>query len=217
MKISICIPTHNRPQLFKRALQSVLSQNVEHEYDIHVNNDSHDIDEVYSDTVQIHYSYYQPDDLSQIYKKLLDDAKGEFVYFLEDDDYLNSNFFEKLDLSYDINYMLYISKPHIDEVGIRGMLDRQNINSHLLNVDRHREFVDGYNDIYFQLGQIIFRKDMVINFPEGNHLNNDYIFFESCFHKNTTIKYINNQLWTQTIDGSDNISFPRLNNDDRFY
>lgn len=217
MKISICIPTHNRPRLFNRAIESVLSLKTDHDLEIWVNNDSNDITELYSDSAQIYYSYYQNDDLSQIYKKLLNNASGDYVYFLEDDDYLNNNFFDKLDLNYDINYMLYTSIPHINEVGVKGMLERQHINDHLLDVTCHNKFIDMYDDTYFQLGQIIFRKDKVVNFPEGNCLNNDYIFFNCCFHVNTTIKYINKQLWTQTIDGNDNISFDRLNNDDRFY
>ena len=44
MKLSILIPTHNRPKLFSRALHSVLNILPKYEIQIIVNNDSNDID-----------------------------------------------------------------------------------------------------------------------------------------------------------------------------
>ena len=53
MMLSILILTHNRPQLFKRALTSVLNNLPDYEIEILVNNDSQDIEEIYSDDVYI--------------------------------------------------------------------------------------------------------------------------------------------------------------------
>ena len=46
-------------------------------------------------------------------------------------------------------------------------------------------------------------------------INNDFNLFQQ-FNKASSIKYINRQLWTQTTDGGDNISFDDLNTDRRF-
>ena len=104
MKLSILILTHNRPKLFTRCITSVLNILPEYKVEILVNNDTNDIQEVYDNKVNIRYFYEQKNDLSDIYKFLYNTAKGEFIYFLEDDDYLKPNFFNGLDFGYDINY-----------------------------------------------------------------------------------------------------------------
>ena len=107
-KLSILIPTHNRPSLFKRCIKSVLDQSTNIKYEIIVNNDSRDIDEIYDDSVSIKYYYKKYYDISKIYKFLYDQSCGEYVYFLEDDDYIGNNFFSVLDFNYDINFINYI-------------------------------------------------------------------------------------------------------------
>ena len=73
--ISILIPTHNRPLLFKRCINSVLNQNTEVEYQILVNNDSGDIEEIYHDKIHIEYFYKHYSDLSLVYIHLFDSSK----------------------------------------------------------------------------------------------------------------------------------------------
>ena len=117
MKLSILILTHNRPKLFTRAISSVLDNLPEYDIEILANNDTDDIDEIYDDRVSIQYHYFQHDDLSCVYKYLFDLATGEFIYYLEDDDYIMRNFFSSLDLTVDINFMEYISEPLIEDLG----------------------------------------------------------------------------------------------------
>ena len=117
MMLSILILTHNRPQLFKRALTSVLNNLPDYEIEILVNNDSQDIEEIYSDDVHIEYSYFTDADLSLVYKHLFDRAIGDYVFFLEDDDYINKNFFEDIDFVSDVYYLEYTSNPLMTELG----------------------------------------------------------------------------------------------------
>ena len=214
MKLSICIPTHKRPQLFKRAIESIICSAPDFDYEIRVNNDSYDIMEIPGE--HVYYTYYKDTDLSNVYRYLFDSAIGEYIYYLEDDDYIHPNFFENLDLTYDINYVLYTSVDHIEHYGLREAINRQQSNAHLINTTNYSEFIDTFESTYFQLGQIIFKKDIVQSFPTGNNINNDYKLFSECFDNRSTIKYIDKQLWTQTTDGSDNISFENLNKDARF-
>lgn len=216
MKITICIPTHNRPLLFTRAINSVLSAPCDHTVEIRVNNDTNDITEIHSDLYDIQYSYIKSSNLSDIYKHLYEGATGEYVYFLEDDDYIHPSFFNNVGVSYDIYYMLYTSCDHISYYGPVEARRRQKLNDSLKEVHDHKTFISKYDDQYFQLGQIFFRKDKLIDFPRGNDIKNDYKLFSSCFKDVTTIKYIDKQLWVQTTDGGDNISFDTLNNDARF-
>jgi len=218
MKLSILILTHNRPKLFKRAITSVLNNLPQYKIEIIVNNDSHDIEEIYDDRVDIHYYYKSNDDLSKLYESLVLIAEGSYIYFLEDDDYIKANFFNGLDFNYDINYFEYISEPLIEELGTFAALKRLQANHHLISEHDCDNFLHAHEDRDFQLGQIMFKRKLVdLNmFPTGNNIHNDIKLFRRLKRQNTTIKYIPRQLWVQTTDGEDNISFDNLNEDDRF-
>jgi glycosyltransferase involved in cell wall biosynthesis len=216
MKLSILIPTHNRPKLFSRALHSVLNILPKYEIQIIVNNDSNDIVEQYSDNVCIKYYYYKYNDISSIYRQLFERSSGEFVYFLEDDDYILPNFFNCLDYSYDINYMEYISEPLINLYGPVKALDIISTNRKVNHNNNAQTFFDTFDDEEFQLGQILFDRKLVKDFPTGNHINNDYHLFRNIAKLSKRFKYIKDKTWVQTTDGNDNISFPKLNSDERF-
>jgi hypothetical protein len=113
--------------------------------------------------------------------------------------------------------MLYTSVDHITYHGPKEAIKRQRLNKHLIDVTDYKMFIDNFNDEYFQLGQILFRKNCINRFPVGNNIRNDYVLFSECINVDSTIKYIDRQLWTQTTDGKDNISFEELNTDERFY
>lgn len=216
MKISILIPTHNRPKLFRRALRSVLCALPDYQIEIIVNNDTSDISEIYSPNVNIKYYYNEYNDISHIYHFLYNMAAGEYIYYLEDDDFLNRSFFNKIDFTFDINYMEYISEPLIRERGFYASHKSISINREHVDNNCAYSFVNKFDDEEFQLGQILFRKDLVDKFPEGNNINNDLTLLKNIAKPGVTINYIMDQLWTQTTDGRDNISFPEYNTDERF-
>jgi glycosyltransferase involved in cell wall biosynthesis len=209
--------THNRSALFTRAINSVLDNLPDFDLEIIVNNDTNDIDEIYNKHVSIQYHYYQnEEDLSRVYKYLFDISTGEYVYYLEDDDYIKPNFFHNIDLKYDINYMEYISEPLIREIGPYLAMKKISKNRSIEHKNQARGFLEQFDDEEFQLGQILFRRTLIDKFPRGNLLNNDYNLFHEIAKPGVTFKYIDIQTWTQTTDGNDNISFPNLNTDNRF-
>ena len=71
--------------------------------------------------------------------------------------------------------------------------------------------------MYYQLGQIIFRKDLIKIFPTGNIIHNDYNLVKHSANAGRTVKYYSGARWIQTQDGLDNISYTHLNTDNRFY
>lgn len=216
MKLSILILTHNRPTLFKRAINSVLNNLPQYDIEIVVNNDTNDIYEIYDDRVSIRYFYFKDDDLSSIYKSLFVHAKGEYVFFLEDDDYIQSNFFTDIDFEHDVYYLDYTSQPLIEEIGPVAQYDRiTRSNMHLIDETKLRFFKRRCNFRDFQLSRIIFKKCIVQSFPSGNSINNDAKLFKSL--NGDTIKYMRGSRWIQTTDGNDNISFDKLNKDERFH
>ena len=205
--ISILIPTHNRPLLFKRCINSVLHQNTDVEYEILVNNDSCDIEETYHDKINIKYFYNHYSDLSLVYKHLFNSAKYSYIFYLEDDDYLLPNFFKHLDFTVDINFCEYISLPHIGE-NLQIALHRQKINRKYASFSDIKKFINCANTEYFQLSQLCaFKKNLLDTFPSGNHIENDLLLFKAISKNAESFNYIPKKLWVQTTHGGDNISF----------
>ena len=198
--ISILILTHNRNKLFERCYNSVITalnySNFSFDVEILVNNDSDDIQEIYGRTTT--YSYFKSDTLGEIYKYLFNKSTGDFIFYLEDDDYLVPEFFTYLDLTKDLNFLKYL---HAD---IKETVQ-----------NRHNHHLPSKNTT-FQLSQLFFRKNMLTEFPKGNSLDNDYVMYQNIMSNKPTVNIINKYCWVQTKDGRDNISDARLNKDTRW-
>lgn len=211
MNLSILILTHKRPKLFERCIKSVIENHKKYNIEILVNNDSNDINEIYDKKIKIRY-FYHKDTLKEIYLKLINLSKYNKVYFLEDDDYINSNFFDKINLKYDLNFIEYkkdkkfISK-YINENSMKDFV----LSSCKKPYSYYSDFIKNNNFIDFQLSQIIFDKkiidyNLIKKFiKDDNYVENDEIFFLKCL-KNCKINYIKDPCFIQTTDGNDNIS-----------
>jgi glycosyltransferase involved in cell wall biosynthesis len=207
--ISILIPTHSRPLLFKRCISSVLSQTTNIQYEILVNNDSCDIEEIYDDRIHIKYFYNKYSDLSLVYKCLFDAAKYPYIFYLEDDDYMLPNFFTHIDFSVDINFCEYVSLPHIQE-NTQIALRNQKINRKYSLCADAKTFINDADTEYFQLSQLCaFRKSLLNEFPTGNNIENDLLLFKNISKNASSFNYIPKKLWVQTTHGKDNISFDK--------
>ena len=198
MKLSILIPTHNRPKLFNRCINSVLSQ-ISSDIEIIVNNDSNDIAEICHPNISYHYNKF--DNISLIYKFLLEQSRGEYVYFLEDDDFLVPDFTE-INLDSDIiagNYYPTYNPPYILEC---MSLFKNEICSPSV-------FVNKLNLYHLQLSQFIFSRDSIENFefPMDNNVHNDINLVLHSATNSKSVRTLNKVFFYQTIDGGDNISF----------
>ena len=130
------ILTHNRPLLFRRAINSVLSTAAHHDVEILVNNDTTDITEIYDPQINIRYFYHQSCDLADLYKLLYDEATGDYIYHLEDDDYILPTFFTNISFNYDITFLEYVSLPHVADVGIIAALrDKYRCGVYIKNIN----------------------------------------------------------------------------------
>lgn len=189
MKLSILILTHNRPELFKRCINSVLRNKPEN-VEILVNNDSNDIEELDGAT----YFYNRSEDISDLYKFLFDKAKGEFIWFLEDDDYAVKKIYENIFVKQNTIFR------YVPFTGAKDYIDFWNRNTF---------------DYNFQLSQMVFRKKDLTIFPTLNNLQNDLKIYKTVNANNQFI-HINIPIYYQTTDGKDNISFYQFNKDERF-
>lgn len=202
MKLSILILTHCRPNLFKRCLESVLKQ-IKPGVEILVNNDSCDIEEIKHP--QVKYFYYKPASLCEIYKFLLIMAQGDYVYYLEDDDYLATDFLEQ-DLCADLivgNYCPKYKTPNM----LTFMTLYKN------EYKTTKDFLSNLNTTHLQLSQHIFKRHHISNFAflNDNNIHNDIKLVIHAAFQARSIKTVNKIFYYQTIDGGDNISFPESN------
>lgn len=196
MKLSILILTHNRPKLFERCIRSVID-NCPNDIEIIVNNDSNDIKEIKNNNIIYYYNKFQ---LTEIYKFLVSKAHGDFIYFLEDDDYLSPNFYNKI--------KDYLKQENDLIIGKYYSCDRsKEINDNLLRV-RHIKKEFNIEDEMFQLGQVIFKRSIFDDFKwfNDNDIHNDYKMTKY-FLKKYKYKELNKIFYIQTDDGKDNISF----------
>lgn len=194
MKLSVLIPTHNRPKLFTRCLTSVLDTLDGLEFEVIVNNDSNDITEI-KDT-RVKYFYNKFSNLTEIYMFLAEHSNSDFVYYLEDDDVMLKSFRKVLDLLKDKT--ICGSYFHVNK---------------LLKF-RQRVIPFSSESPEFQLSQVVFkRKDL--NFSNlkdkcnGDCIFNDYYLFKNSVKDFDVASFC---FYRQTTDGRDNISFSEFTN-----
>lgn len=189
MKLSILIPTHKRPGLFNRCILSAL-KNIPDGVEIIVNNDSHDIYEVQHP--QVKYFYNEFEHLTGVYESLLNSASGEFIYYLEDDDYITDSFYEVLNYldGYDVVSGLYY--PSWNDNWIAKCAKSE----------------------VLQLGQFIMRRDKVMQweFPKDSCIHNDRKLVKFLLDNGANNLILPKVFYIQTTDGGDNISFPESTN-----
>lgn len=191
-KLSILLLTHNRPKLFKRALNAIIGQ-LRPGIEVIVNNDSDDIDEIEHPQVEYHYKKFEH--LTGVYRFLYDISSGEYIYFAEDDDYITSDFIDCIwdELNYDVIIGNY-NPTFNPDFKIDAM--RYVLNSHV-------------DEFLLQLSQHIFKRDSIMDFdwPEDSDIHNDIMLVKHAL-RNNSYKLINKVFFYQTSDGGDNVSFP---------
>lgn len=199
MKLSILIPTHNRPQLFWRCLDSVRPM-LNGDVEVIINNDSNDImPKDYHPNITYYFNKF--DNLSQVYEYLLSKATGEYVYFLEDDDYLNNSFYD-IPLHGDI-----IAGNYCPTYETANKLDFMRLFKD--NEFSGSQFARVLNFEHLQLGQFIFKRSIINDFafPMDNNVHNDIKLVLHASSNSTTVQTSSKVFYYQTIDGGDNISF----------
>jgi glycosyltransferase involved in cell wall biosynthesis len=169
-----------------------------------VYNDTNDIEEIVHPRVQ--YFYGARDSLCEIYKFLLAMAQGDYVYYLEDDDYLVDDFLEqKLDADLIVgNYCpRYKTK---DLIPMMTMYKDAWFTP--------EDFLANLDTENLQLGQHIYKRCHIdsFEFPMDSNIHNDIKLTVHAALRAKSIKTTSKVFYYQTIDGGDNISFNHENN-----
>ena len=204
ISLSILIPSHKRPGLFQRCVKSALENFPDGAVEIIVNNDSKDITPAQHDSVQYYYESFP--ELSQVYEFLLSKAKGKYVYFLEDDDYLSQNFYEDV-----MPYLFLIDDESFDVLS--GCYYPTWNMSWVLRCATSQMLGFRLDDETFQLGQFIMKRSTLQDFPfpHDSHIHNDRKLVDCALNNSKRVINIPKVIYYQTTDGGDNISFPETN------
>jgi len=220
LKVSIVIPTNERPKLFERALVSALKQDYEN-IEIIVRNDSKDttlyknIDALHDLSYKHNIYYYDAfsTGFDNAYKSLLDKVTGEYVYCLEDDDYLAKNSV--------ISSCVKLIERHEDVSAVMmshgrkaiDILNKINIEECQPSLQIFRNFPK--ESIGFQFGQVLAKtsliKPLILEEDYLGSVNTDsYIFLLMCL-AGGNICNINQIGYIITING-DNLSWDNYEN-----
>jgi len=137
------------------------------------------------------------------YLKLYNKASMEYVYFLEDDDILltNFSFLKNQYLKYD--YFLGLYYPH-KNMSFNDVFSIKK--NEYFNICNHSKLFKKYDTPEklddFQLGQLLIKKDVIKTIPKSDNKYNDYFLFKD---NSGNIKNIKEYFYKQGYDGT-NIS-----------
>ena len=218
-KISVIIPTHNRERMCKRAIASVISQTYTN-IEIIVSNDSdedYDTKQSYIfEHPQVTYYKKESEGYDKNYMFLAEKATGDYIYCLEDDDYLvDKTIFQKcvdlIEKHNNVNAVLMNSSSDIKK-DLFKVTDFKEVYS-------NEEFFELFPEISieFQFGQVLVKAELIkplILEEVPKHLgsvNTDaLIFLLLCLVKGS-ICHVNSLGYIITTNG-DNLSWHNYEN-----
>jgi len=220
-KLSILIPTYNRKELFKRCLLSCYDISLKYSIEFIINDNSKN-PYIYKVMNNSKFKNYKSTllnctsrNLGEVYKELFDNATGEYIWVLEDDDYSNNNITNILDIldNYDIHIFNY---RMAEDFTIQENIKRYNDMKFFNNPPKTKEGLLKWDDEFFQFPQIIFKRELLNTkeFLWNNDIKNDWNIFLAIYNGN--IKYSNIVGYIQSTDGKDNISFLKYCKDSRW-
>ena len=200
VKVSFLILSHNRD--ITGTLKSIVDINIPFNYEILINDDSKQYTErdFKKFNLPIRFFNHRSEDISDVYKSLLIQSRGKYLYYLEDDDFILPPFIKAIrtmdENDIDLMYCNYVGYKN---------LSLEFTDTKILDTPEFIEFCGSYNHYdLFQLGRFIFKKSICKVFPKGNNVLNDWFLFSHLQPKTFAISgYV---IYKQNVNG-DNISF----------
>lgn len=193
MKLSVLIPTHNRPKMFKRALSSILSVMGKYNVEIIVRCDDNSVTKKDISVGHNIHLYHAKKDINGMYKELYEKSTGDYIYYLEDDDYITP-YFETAYKEVSNGLELF--------VGLYNSVNKDT------NISQISEYRIKHNTLYipsdFQLSQMIFKRSLIEpnDFPISYHNENDEILLKTILGRvnKNKVKYSMRYIFNQGID-----------------
>lgn len=192
MKISVIVPTYNVEKYILDCLDSVASQTFSGNIECLIVDDCGNDNSIlkaekfistYKGNVEFHILHREKNGgLSAARNSGLDAATGDYIYFLDSDDYISNDCLEKL-------YSLIATYPQADMVqgGIISTNGRKIFRVSSLNVDAFSDNKDGiyaklvFGDVPVSSWNKLFRRDFLVR--------NDIRFYEGIIHEDVDFMY----------------------------
>ena len=172
IKFSVVIPVYNAEKYLKKCLDSVLKQTYQNIEVIAVDDGSTDksgkiLDKYAQDYTNLIVIHQENKGVSEARKAAVSIAVGDYISFLDADDWYEPNFFETV-------YKVLTDKPYpIIQVGYNkirfGMSKKISSDPEIIvnNTDNLRDFINGYGKITYTLWNKVYKsriiKDIICN------------------------------------------------------
>lgn len=203
IKVSICISVYNGESFLKTCIDSVVHQTIKEIEIILVNNGSTDLSlEIMNDYMgrfpNIVRVFSQEDrGLAQGRQTGIDNARGEFIGFLDADDYLSKDAYEKM-------YTAAI-KHNVDLVECMSLIDGKIIQSKYKGIEKSSKILKDYfsnGDIPSMLWLRLYRSSLFIEpLMPDMYVNNEDVFALPCLlFMAKDIFYLKEQLHYHSTD-----------------
>ena len=197
--ISFLIPVSR--ESYKNSLDSILSQNIKYNYEIILCFNEINLYNKIPNYIKMNPDIKilnLPEELwFYSYKSLYESANNKYIYYLEDDDLLLTDF-SFLDNYPNFDYYFGIYKNHLKHDIINWteeILKYKNKSFKKL----FKLFKTPRDFYFFQLSQLLIKRDIIKNIPISDNKYNDYYLFKNNPGK---IKYINKYFFKQGWDGN---------------
>ena len=169
MKLSIIVPCYNVDKYLEKCVKSIIANNIKEEYEIILVNDgSTDNTEKIIDKLKKQYKQIRS--ISQKNKGLsgarntgIEKAKGEYITFVDSDDYLDKNVYNRvLDKFKEYDYDMVI-------FGVEMIYDNESLNKKVdLGIDKdlktHEEVKSVMTSIYPTAWNKVYKRDVLGDF-----------------------------------------------------
>lgn len=178
--LTILIPTHNRPRELRIALGSLTKIKVP--FKVIINCDDKSIDKnIINEFKILDITFYKKkfQNWGEVYAFLIRKVQTEYFYFLEDDDKLNTNF-NFLNSNSKPDYYFGYYQPHEREstniIKLRKWFLKMFGSTH---TEIFKQNPNAQDFTHFQLGQLVFKKEIINEVPSTNDNYNDYYLFKN--------------------------------------
>ncbi|MDT0607847.1 glycosyltransferase [Croceitalea rosinachiae] len=224
MKLSVIIPLYNKEKQIERCLISLLTQDLlSSEYEIIIVDDgstdfSNSIAQQYADGHKNIHLHCQKNAGSGAARNTgLEASKGNYVYFLDADDYVANNVFKRLIQLSELNNLevLGFNFKYVDDVdGIIPNSTTQNIQDISVKVMDGMEFIQKYDfraEVWWYITKRTFLTDSKLKFPHDRFVQ-DANFTATLILRTNRISKVNFDVYryVKTKDSSSRTNDPKI-------
>lgn len=218
--VSIIVPIYNVETYLQKCLDSLVNQTYSNIEIICVNDGSTD------SSLQILEEYAKKDSRIKIINQEnqgvsvarnngIDNATGDYILFVDSDDYLELNACEKLASKISENIDIICFKYNEVKKYKNRIVKYPNIRNNFTNIDSILDFYSYYKNILNDIGNLmccgnLYKKDFLLKnsicYPENIIVLEDAIFCLRAFVNNPNILFINEYLYNYIINVSNSLT-----------